>query len=447
MDVKGTIDSLLPEYLTIFKELVAINSVAATNLDGCVEAAEYLRGLLRDRGFKVELWGGYGSPVVHASIDGDGDPFFIYNHYDVQPPDPLDRWRSDPFKLSRDGDKLVGRGVADNKGNIVARLMAIDLFRERYGDYPIEWIIEGEEEVGSPNLERILVEHRSEIRGGSGLWETGYVRRDGRLEFPLGYKGMVYLEVEVSTLLSDSHSGYAPILPNPFTILAEKILDLKDSNGVLKKGFLVEGVSREYIEMASEMLEEIPPSVVEETLELYGVPKSMWIAPETAIERLYLNPSINVSGFKAGYILEGSKTIVPSKAVAKIDFRPLPGQNVDHILNMLKRHFAEGLEGGVRIKVYGKYRSGYTRRDAKIVGVAVDAGVEAYGKPPLVTPISPGSGPIYLFTDLLGIELAGAGVGYYGSRAHAPNENIRVDDFKNGVYHVYRMLERYFGAV
>ncbi len=445
MTLRQRIRHNLPKYLQIFKELVSKRSLAALDQKGIEEAANYVKTLLEERGYEVELWRSGGSPVVHGYLTGRKRNFFIYNHYDVQPPDPIELWKSDPFTLTEVDGRLVGRGVADNKGNIVARLMATDMFIQDYGEHPIEWFIEGEEEIGSPSLPKIIKEYGSKVIGGSGLWETGYVRPDNRLEFPLGYKGMLYIEVVLKTLDTDAHSGNAPVLPNPVYILAEKLLKLKSVDGVLKQDFLVKGISKQYLADAEELIDKIPLTGLEKLYEVYNVDEAFRRLDRASLEKLYLKPSINVAGIKSGYIGEGSKTIVPSEAMVKMDFRPLPGQDPEEILNDLKRFFQEDSYGSVEVKVHGKYRSGYTKYRSMIVQTTIEAAKDAYGSEPVVTPISPGSGPISLFTDDLGIELAGAGVGYYGSRVHAPNENIRIEDFVLGVEHVYRLLERYWG--
>ncbi len=445
-NLDSRVNELLDKYLSIFDQLLRLKSVAAYSNNETGETAEYLKSLFEERGYTVDLWEEGGNPVVHARIGDGGKTFIIYNHYDVQPAEPLELWKYPPFQLTIDNGHLYGRGVADNKGNIIARLMATDLFIQEYGDsYSIEWIIEGEEEVGSPTLEAVLRKHKNEIEGDAGLWETGYVRPDDRLGFSLGFKGMLYLELRIKRLNTDVHSGFAPILPNPALEMAELITKLKRSNGEILFKDIYNGIDPEYLEIAREIAEDFPYQSMGDMLGQLGLKSFVGgLTPKEAFLKIITEPSLNVAGLYSGHTGEGSKTIVPSMAGVKIDIRPIPGQDPSVILEKFKEYLNENGYEDIEIEVHSMYPSGYTKPDEPIIKYAVEAAKDVYGAPAVVSPISGGSGPIYTFTDLLGIPLAGAGVGYYASRAHAPNENIRLNDFIKSVKHVYGMLELYF---
>jgi len=445
-DLDSKVDELLDKYLKIFDDLLRLKSVAAYSENEIEEAANYLKVLFEDRGYTVDLWEEGGNPVVHAKIGSGGKTFIIYNHYDVQPAEPLGLWSYPPFQLTIEDGFLYGRGVADNKGNIVARLMATDLFIQEYGDgYSIEWVIEGEEEVGSPTLEAVLRKHKNDIDGDAGLWETGYVRPDGRLGFSLGFKGMLYLEMRINRLKTDVHSGFAPVLPNPALEMAELITKLKRSDGEILFKDLYKDVDPEYLKVARQMAEDFPYESMGDMLGLLGLEKFVGdLSPKEAFLKIVTEPSLNVAGLYSGHTGEGSKTIVPSTAGVKIDIRPIPGQDPKKILKRFKKYLEAIGYGDVEIEIHSMYPAGYTKPDEPIIKYARDAAGDVYGDPAVVSPISGGSGPIYTFTDILGIPLAGAGVGYFASRAHAPNENIRIEDFKKSVKHVYRLLELFF---
>lgn len=440
------IDERLNNYLKLFDNLLRLKTVAAAPVNEIEEAAQYLKNIFEERGYSVDIWAVDGNPVIHARIGDGGKTFVIYNHYDVQPAEPFELWDYPPFQLSIVNNHLYGRGVADNKGNIVARIMATDLFIEEYGDnYSIEWIIEGEEEIGSPTLDKVLSQYRNEIYGDAGLWETGYVRPDNRLGFPLGYKGMIYIEIKLKRLKTDVHSGYAPIIPNPALEIVELISKLKRSDGEILFKDIYRDIDEEYLETAKEMAEEFPYESMGDLLNLLGIDSFVGgLTPKEAFLKIVTEPSLNIAGLYSGYTGEGSKTIVPSEAGVKIDIRPLPGQDPNKILKMFTDYLTENGFKDIDIEIHSMYPSGYTKPNEPIIKYAMRAAKDVYGSEAVVSPLSGGSGPIYIFTDKLRIPLAGSGVGYYASRAHAPNENIRLEDFKRGVKHVYNLLKLYF---
>ncbi|MEM4672712.1 MAG: M20/M25/M40 family metallo-hydrolase [Sulfolobales archaeon] len=426
-------------YIKLLEDLVSIPTVSAWGGESMREGAEYVASILRERGFSVDIVSGGGHPAVLAEIGRGSRSILIYNHYDVQPPDPLELWSYDPFKLSIKNEYLIGRGVADNKGNIVARILAVDSLYPLLDelDLRIKFFIEGEEEIGSPTLEKIIDLRREWIRADGGFWETGYVRRDGRLGISLGFKGMLYVEIILRGALRDIHSGYAPLIPNPVWRMAKLLQNLKDENGrVLIPGFY-DDIDKEFLEISERILEDL------DFEELDSLKKELNLRSFVrglegleALRELYTKPSLNVSGLYAGYTGKGSKTIVPSVAGVKIDIRLVPGQDPVRILERLRRYLDQLEFSDSEIIVHGSYPSGYTRPDEKIVRTSVKAGEEVYGRAPVITPLSGGSGPIYLFTNIARIPMTGAGVGYFGSRVHAPDENIRLDDFIKSAKHV-----------
>jgi Acetylornithine deacetylase/Succinyl-diaminopimelate desuccinylase and related deacylases len=179
------------KYIDLLASLIEYQTVAAwggKSMDSC---AEYIASILRERGFKAWITSGGGYPAVLAEIGSGSKSILIYNHYDVQPPDPLELWESNPFKLARRGDFIFGRGVADNKGNIAARICALDALSPYLDamDLKIKLLIEGEEEIGSPTIGKIVEENKQWVKSDGGIWETGYVRRDGRLGITFGFQG------------------------------------------------------------------------------------------------------------------------------------------------------------------------------------------------------------------------------------------------------------------
>jgi len=423
-------------YVRILSDLVAIPSVSAKgeHMDEC---ARLVADLLAERGFKVKIARAGGHPAVLGELESGEKAILIYNHYDVQPPEPLEAWKHDPFKLTAEDGRLFGRGTADNKGNIVARLAAIDALKHVLGEVPlaVKFLVEGEEEIGSPTLPKLVEENREVLKADGGIWETGYVGRRGELRIYLGFKGMLYVELTVKGPSRDIHSGYAPIVPNPIWRLARLACTLKDPEGrVLIPGFY-EGLTGLGYDVEA-LLKELPFD--EEALkEELGLEEFVGgLTGLEALRQLHLMPSLNISGIYGGYTGRGGKTVIPSEAGMKIDIRLVPDQDPDEVLEALRAYLAEKGFGDVKLTVHSKYPAGFTKPDEEVVRASVRAAELVYGIKPALVPLSAGSGPMYLFTGVLGVPMTGAGVGYYGSRVHAPDENIREADFLKGMEHV-----------
>ncbi len=230
--------SFLEEARTLLAELVALPTVSAEGRalgEGAARVAE----VLQDLGLRAELHGGYGPPVVYAE-GGEGERVLLfYNHYDVQPPDPLELWESDPFVLVEREGAWYGRGTHDDKGELVARVMALRLFREKHGFLPrVKFVVEGEEEVGSPHLADYVRDKRDLLGAGAIVWEAGGVDAKGRPYLYAGLKGIVALELRVRTAAFDLHSSYGAVVENPIYRLSRAIASLRDEEGrVLIPGF------------------------------------------------------------------------------------------------------------------------------------------------------------------------------------------------------------------
>ncbi len=443
-EVRGRVleelDKISSSYERFLGELVSVDTVSAQRSPGeMMDGASLVKDKLEELGFRAEVRSFGGHPLVTAEAGEGPLSVLIYNHYDVQPVDPLDLWETPPFQMVKKGGKLYGRGVADNKGNIAARIAAAEAllpYLDRLG-LKLKFIVEGEEEIGSPSLPRAVEELKAWLKADGGFWETGYVGKDGRLKIPLGFKGMVYVEVVLRGANRDVHSGMAPLIPNPVWRLVRMLSSIKDESGRVLVEWLYEGAIK-WEDEAVKLLEEADPEELEAMKAELGLASfNEGLKGFEALRRLHLEPSINVSGLYAGYTGPGSKTVIPSIAGVKIDIRPVPGQDPTRLLERFKEFLAEKGLSDAEIKVHGAlYPAGRTRPSEDIVKASVAAGETVYGRKPLLQPLSPGSGPYYYLANYVGTPLTGAGVGYYESRAHAPNENIRVEDFRKSMDHV-----------
>ncbi|MEM2224554.1 MAG: M20/M25/M40 family metallo-hydrolase [Candidatus Caldarchaeum sp.] len=416
--------------------IVSQPSVSAANL-GVVECANLIKSLLQRDGFQTRfLETRTGRPAVYAEKGDSEKSILFYNHYDVQPPEPLDQWVTKPFELVEKEGVFYGRGVADNKGEIIARLAAVRIVEKLLGRLPVtvKWFIEGEEEVGSPCIPELLSEHGNLLKGCMGcLWEGGDVVNDTPV-FYLGVKGMLYVELSVKTAESDAHSMYAPVLENAAEKLARTLLRLKDRRGrVTVKGFYRDVLKPTKLErklMSSAKLQ------LEDLAQALGV-KKLAAKKSDVVEKLVFEPTCNIAGIVSGYTGPGSKTIVPSTASVKIDFRLVPNQDPNKILNSLKR-----MLHGVDIAVHTVAYPSRISFNERIVKIAVRAAEEVYRKPPRILPNMFGTGPLYHFTKL-GIPTGLLSAIYHpGSKLHAPNENIIADHFWKAVAHHAMVLTK-----
>lgn len=425
------------------KLLCAQPSVSARN-EGLKECASLVKELLEHIGVEVKLLTvDDAPPLVYGEMKFKSaeKTIVFYNHYDVQPPEPLDEWRTPPFQPVVENDKIYGRGVSDNKGNIIARIYAVKAILDTVGELPVnvKFVIEGEEEIGSPHLPLYIEKYGEMFKADAGIWESGSKNTKNELTIYLGVKGILYVELIAKGPSRDVHSAGATIIPNPAWRLIKALSTLKDENeNILIPGFYDDVIppSKREIEHIKNI--EFDSERLKKSLGL----KRLLLGLEgfEALKRNLYAPTCNICGLISGYTGPGGKTVLPSTAIAKLDFRLVPNQNPDDIYEKLKKHLLIKGYDDIEVKLIGKLHPAKTSLDSDIVKATINAAIKVYGKPPVVYPTMAGSGPMYLFIRNLGIPLSSTGVGYYGSRAHAPNENIRIKDFIEGMKHVAAII-------
>jgi acetylornithine deacetylase/succinyl-diaminopimelate desuccinylase-like protein len=447
-DVFEYIDQNAERFIARLQRLIQQPSVAAQSL-GMAETAELVIDALGEAGVPAKTYGTRGGfPVVYGELAGKSPKrLSFYNHYDVQPAEPLDLWTSDPWAAEiRDG-RIWGRGVADNKGNIAARIAAVEAYRAVRGELPvsIKFIIEGEEEIGSPHLEHFADDHPDRCQADACIWEFGGKGWDGRPQIHLGLKGICYVELRIKSLSGDQHSSVATSAPNAAWRLVWALSTLKDQNErVLIPGFYDRVRKPTEAEVAA--LEKIPGHE-EQRLEHLGI--SEFMQGLTGLElkkRDYFEPTCTISGLESGYTGIGSKTVLPSSAMAKIDMRLVPDQDPHEIYQLLRDHLDRQGFDDIEVELLGPEFPARTSLDAPIAKVVAVAYKELTGLDAVIIPTSAGSGPWYPLCAKFGIDAATAGVGHPRSRGHAPDENIYVNDFIQGIKHICLIMER-FAAV
>jgi acetylornithine deacetylase/succinyl-diaminopimelate desuccinylase-like protein len=438
----NNLDSSLDE----LGELCKIPTISALNLN-LIEGAEYVGSLLEKRGFTVEIHPTHGAPIVYAERKGRSNKTLLfYNHYDVQPPEPLELWTSPPFEpVVRDG-KLFARGVSDDKGHILSRLFAIDAILDSEGELPchVKFVIEGEEETSSENVSDFVITYKDKLASDACIWEFGSVDHEGIPQQVLGLRGICYVELSVETASTDTHSGLGgTIFPNSAWRLVWALNTLKDQEERIRIPGFYDQVKKPS-QRDREFFAKLPdPS--EDYKSRYGVKsflKGVKRGVDLHIQEVF-EPSCTICGLTSGYQGPGSKTVLPAKASAKVDFRLIPDQTPEDILEKLRKHLdQEGFED-VEIKYLGGEAPGRTNPDDPFVKTVVDTAKEIYGVPMAIVPMVGGSGPNHVFLEELKIPIVTAGIGYPGSKAHAPNENIVIDHYLKGAKHITRILNEF----
>jgi acetylornithine deacetylase/succinyl-diaminopimelate desuccinylase-like protein len=440
--IDAFIDQHLEASIAELGRLCAIPSVAAqgTGIEPC---ANLVADMLRARGFATELIATAGNPVVFAEASGTSSKTLLcYNHYDVQPAEPFDLWTSPPFEMARRDGKLFARGVADDKGEFVSRLAAIDAVQHVLGVLPcnVKFAVEGEEEVASVNLAPFVEQNAARLAADGCIWEFGAVDGDGTPVEYLGLRGICYVELSVETLRLDAHSGLGgSIFPNAAWRLVWALGTLKGPDGRVRiPGFYDNVLQPSARDM--QLLAALPDRAAEMRA-TYGMQEFLYglEGVELRREEVFV-PTCTICGLTSGYQGPGSKTVLPAKASAKVDFRLVLNQTPDEIVAKLRAHLdAEGF-GDVQVTLLGGGRPARTDPDHPFIQLVCDTARDVYGRDPQIWPLIGGSGPNYLFSHHMGVPIATLGTGYPGSRAHAPDENLRIDDFVRGAKHMARVL-------
>jgi len=413
---------------------------------GLVEGVAAVRGLLEPLGATtnvVPVEGG-GPPVVLAEVGSGARTLLLYNHYDVQPPEPLELWESPPYAGDvRDG-RFYARGVADDRGDFLSRVLAVRAYQATMGELPLRlrWLVEGEEEVSSPNLTPVVEQHADELRADWCAWE-GSGRDDMDLvNVVCGLKGMLYVELHATGPDHDSHSGAGGVLPNPAWRLVMALSTLRDEKG----NFVMDGLDEIVVPPTEQDIKAVEAMPFDEqaSLAVYGL--DHWqrgLSGRDVLPAELFDPTANIAGFHSGYGGEGSKTIVPSKAMVKMDFRLVPNQTPEKMQELLRAHLDRRGYNDVEIVKLGQLYWAKTPLDDPVVQTSVQTWHDLGEERVVVSPMTGGSGPMSLITSYLGVPtVMTGGVAFSDSRVHSPNESIRLDDFKMAIRYWGRFFSR-----
>lgn len=436
------LQATLGRYIDETARLCAQPSVSARG-EGIEACAALVAGLLERCGLEVRRFETPGNPIVVGRARGRAPrTLLFYNHYDVQPPEPLERWTTPPYEpVVREG-ALYARGAKDDKGELVARLAALEAVRAAGGgELPcgVTFVVEGEEEVGSPHIATFVRDHASLLAAQGAVWEEGGVDAAGRPVVSLGRRGILAVELRVRTMRRDAHSGAAHVLPNAAWRLLRALATLKGPDERIGIPGFYDAV-RPPSARDEELLAALPDDETR-LREVYEPSAFVLGRRGSELNRAVFEPTCNIQGLTAGYQGRGTKTVIPAEASAKLDFRLVPDQDPQAVFERLRVHLdRQGFED-VEVTWGGAMRPSRVPPDEPLVALAARTGAEVYGLPAVLVPMGGGSSPAYAFAEPLGLPVVTAGVGYADNRTHAPDEHVRLADFLNGARHIARILE------
>jgi acetylornithine deacetylase/succinyl-diaminopimelate desuccinylase-like protein len=433
--IKQSLEDTKEEYLETFFSLVRQKSISAQNI-GVQECADLVETLMKDAGIDAKQIETEGNPVVYGEVIHPDNDFTVlfYGHYDVQPPEPLELWETEPFEPTiRDG-KIYGRGTGDNKGQFIAHILAVKTLLSLEEKLPInvKFLIEGEEEVGSIHLASFVEKHKDLLEADVAYTSDGPMNGPDQPTVILGNRGLLYVELHAKGAVRDNHSGNkGNIAPNPAMDLVQLLQTMINQEGeVLINGFYDDILIP--TEEEKEHLKSLPFDP-KETAEIVGL-DNLDMTGEEYYANLCLKPTFNIAGFGSGYTGEGSKTIIPSEATVKIDMRLAADQHPEKIFHALKKH-VEAFESRSTITVQelGGVKPSRTPLHLEVVQNVIDSVRLAHDKEPLVVPALGGTVPMYVFTDLLKIPSLLIPYANVDENNHSPYENIGVKEFYDGI--------------
>ncbi len=436
------IDSNKEKYLDELKEFLSYPSISNNpeNKKDVEQCASYIKEHLQKIGMEhAEVYPTAGHPVVYADwlhAGNDKPTVLIYGHYDVQPVDPIDLWTSPPFKADIRNGKIYARGAADDKGQVMIHFKAIEAHLANNKSLPvnIKLIIEGEEEIGSVNLEKFISDHKELLKSDVVVISDTAMYDADHPAIGYALRGLCYMQIELTGPNRDLHSGqFGGAVENPINALANIITKLKDDKGrILIDGFYDEVVSLSKQER--DEFKELPFDDNEYKASL-GVNELFGEEGYSTLERLWARPTLDCNGIWGGFTGEGAKTVLPSKAYAKISMRLVPNQDPAKIEKLFTDYVKKITPKSVKISVSGLHhgKPAMTPIDSKWVKAAFEAMKQAFGKKPVFIREG-GSIPIVVtFQEILKAPAVLLGFGLPDENAHSPDENMSLNNFHRGI--------------
>jgi len=428
------VDKHRNELLNDLQTLIKQPSISAKN-EGIEECSILVSKMLKKAGVSSQILrlNKNAAPLVFGEVKSKSNPsktLLFYNHYDVQPVEPIEEWEYPPFSGKIIGNKIFGRGASDDKGELITRIKAVESYLQEYNDVPcnIKFCIEGEEENGSENIEKYLKKFKKKFSCDGVIWEFGYIDTKNRPIVGLGMKGLLYVELSVKESIRDAHSSFATIIKNPAWRLIDALKTLRGSNGKI----LIDGWSDDIIPLSQNDLKIIrkEPFDANDFKKEYGIKK--FVGDKNAFEAkkaLVAGSTCNIAGIESGYTGDGAKTVLPSTAKVKIDFRLVPKMDPKKQVKLLKQYLKRNGFGDITINVLNAEAAARISTQEKIVDVVCDSAKEAFGDY-ILNVSNAGTGPMHAFVDVLRAPCISIGSSYIFCRMHSPNEFAKIDLLK-----------------
>ncbi len=441
------VDSDFKNLLSDLQKLIRQPSVSAKN-EGIIECASLVKRMLQTSGIKSEILqlGKNIPPVVFGEVKSKQNPnktLLFYNHYDVQPVEPFDLWDDPPFSGKIKGNKIFGRGSADDKGELITRIKAVESFLRINKDVPcnIKFLIEGEEEIGSNHIEQYLKKYKKKFACDGVIWEFGYVDAKNRPIVGLGMKGLLFVELTAKESVRDAHSSLAVLIKNPAWRLVDALKTMRDDKGRI----LIKDWYKEVIPASKNDLKLLREEPFDENSfkKEFGIKN--FVAEKKGLEvkkALAMEPTCNIAGFYSGYTGSGAKTVLPGEATVKIDFRLVPKMDPKIQVARLKKHLKSKGFGDLKIKIYHGEAAERTDPASPFAAIVRDSANSVYGKS-VLNISNAGTGPMHSFVKVLGAPCISIGSTYIFSRIHSPNEFARLDLLKKTTKCICLIMDKF----
>jgi acetylornithine deacetylase/succinyl-diaminopimelate desuccinylase-like protein len=425
--------------------LCRMPSVAARGT-GMRAIAESVEQLMQRVGVGTRLFRmGSGYPIIYGECGGGPRSYVVYGHYDVQPVGHLSEWSSGPFAATIQDDKLYARGAANSKGDLIARLAAVEAYQKTFGKLPVSlrFLVEGEDGLGSPSLYRFTREHADLLEADGCIWDEGYRDTKDIPVVSLGFKGITFLELRAFGARSDLHSKWGAIVPNPAWRLVQALSTLTSPKGVIT----IDGFSSHIAPISDEDTEVLKAIELDEVglkreFRIGGWVRSM--KGQTLVKEHIFGATCTICGIQTGHTDAGAKTVLPSMAMARLDFRLVPDLTADIVSQLLREHL--DVRGFKDIEIIELGSAPLAKSSAKsgVARAVIESTTEVYGTPPLIYPMDPSSGPVGAVCGVTQppTPVASFGTSYAGSNPHGPDENIRVDDFLQNIKLIGRVIHK-----
>ena len=425
--------------------LCRMPSVAArgTGMRAMAETVEQMmqRVGIGTRSFRI----GNGYPIIYGECGAGPHAFVIYGHYDVQPVGHLTDWSVGPFAASIIDGKLYARGAANSKGDLLARLAAVEAYQKTLGKLPacFRFIVEGEDGLGSPSLYRFTAEHPDLLQAEGCLWDEGYRDTKERPVISLGFKGITFLELRAHGARTDLHSKWGTIVPNPAWRLVQALSTITSPKGVIT----IDGFSSHLAPVTEEDLKALKGIELDEA----GLKREFRIAGwvramkgEALIKEHIFGPTCTICGIQTGHTEAGAKTVLPSTAMARLDFRLVPDLTPELVVRLLREHLNVRGFKDIEVIELGSAPLAKSSANSSVARAATESALEIYGVPPIVYPMDPSSGPVGAVCGASNpsAPVASFGISYAGSNPHGPDEHIRLDDFLQSIKFIGRVIHR-----